>query len=101
MRSRASIRRSPRRGLWDAAVALAFITSQLSSCDWRRGAGQGVTLGVNEAIARSFARPDLLDRHGRLLATDVAAPSLFADPALILDRDETVEKLVQILPGSR
>ncbi|MFM9938599.1 MAG: peptidoglycan D,D-transpeptidase FtsI family protein [Hyphomicrobiaceae bacterium] len=51
-----------------------------------------------EPIARTFARPDIVDRHGRVLATDVAAPSLYADPALILDLDEMLEKLVQTLP---
>ena len=52
-----------------------------------------------EPIARTFARPDIVDRHGRLIATDVGAPSLYADPALILDLDEMVEKLVDTLPG--
>jgi cell division protein FtsI (penicillin-binding protein 3) len=92
-------RGSPRRGLCvTAAVALAFMTVGGQLVRLAAEGRPGVTLGVNEAIAKSFARPDLLDRNGRLLATDVAAPSLFADPALILGRDEAVEKLVQILP---
>ncbi len=44
-------------------------------------------------VDQSFARPDIVDRSGRLLATDVEAYSLFADPAHVLDRDEAVEKL--------
>jgi cell division protein FtsI (penicillin-binding protein 3) len=44
-------------------------------------------------VDQSFARPDIVDRNGRLLATDVEAHSLFADPALVIDRDEVVEKL--------
>lgn len=52
-----------------------------------------------EPIARTYARPDIVDRNGRILATDVGAPSLYADPALILDLDEMIEKLVQTLPG--
>ena len=32
--------------------------------------------------------PTFVDRSGRLVATDVGVPSLFADPALILDLDE-------------
>ena len=47
-----------------------------------------------EPIARTFARPDIVDRHGRLIATDVGAPSLYADPALILDLDEIDRKSV-------
>lgn len=57
-----------------------------------------ITVAVSEAVATSFARPDIVDRSGRLLATDVEAPSLFADPAIIIDRDEVVEKLSTVLP---
>lgn len=53
---------------------------------------------ISEPVAQSFSRPDLVDRKGRLFATDVESPSLFADPALILDRDEVVEKLRKVLP---
>ncbi|MBA2126554.1 penicillin-binding protein 2 [Hyphomicrobium methylovorum] len=56
------------------------------------------TLALSEPVARSFSRPDIVDRNGRLLATDLEAPSIFADPALVLDRDELVEKLVTVLP---
>jgi cell division protein FtsI (penicillin-binding protein 3) len=48
-----------------------------------------------EPIGRVFARPDILDRGGRLVATDVAVPSLYADPALIIDLDEVIEKLTR------
>jgi cell division protein FtsI (penicillin-binding protein 3) len=44
-------------------------------------------------VDQTYARPDIVDRNGRLLATDVEAYSLFADPAHVLDRDEVVEKL--------
>lgn len=51
-----------------------------------------------EPIGRVFARPDILDRGGRLVATDVAVPSLYADPALIIDLDEVIEKLTRTFP---
>ncbi|MGQ0671449.1 MAG: peptidoglycan D,D-transpeptidase FtsI family protein [Hyphomicrobium sp.] len=59
------------------------------------------TAGLNmlETVASSVARPDIVDRSGRLLATDIETQSLFADPAVILDRNEVVEKLQEILPG--
>ncbi len=56
------------------------------------------SISVNETVAQSFARPDIVDRSGRLLATDVEAYSLFADPARVIDRDEVVEKLGVIFP---
>ncbi len=49
-------------------------------------------------MAQSFARPDIVDRNGRLLATDVEAYSLFADPGRVIDRDEAVEKLAVVFP---
>ncbi len=54
---------------------------------------------IAEPIARTLARPDIVDRNGRIIATDVGAPSLFADPAIILDLDEVIEKLAVTLPG--
>jgi cell division protein FtsI (penicillin-binding protein 3) len=58
-----------------------------------------ITSSMTATIGESFARPDIVDRHGRLLATDVKKQSLFADPARVLDRDEVVEKLAVILPN--
>ena len=39
------------------------------------------------------ARPDILDRNGEILATDVRTPSLFAEPHRIIDVDEASELL--------
>lgn len=61
--------------------------------------GSEIVLTLNEPIAKSFARPDIVDRGGRLLATDVEMPSLFADPSLIKSPDEVVEQLSTVLPG--
>ena len=57
-----------------------------------------MSMAVSDPIATSFSRPDIIDRNGRLLATDIEAPSLFADPAIVIDRDEVVEKLITVLP---
>jgi cell division protein FtsI (penicillin-binding protein 3) len=55
----------------------------------RRTAGQD---------AVGTARPDILDRSGRVLATDVRSPSLFGEPHRIIDIDEAVELLTAVLP---
>ena len=39
------------------------------------------------------ARPDILDRNGEILATDVRTPSLFGEPHRIIDVDEASELL--------
>jgi len=56
------------------------------------------SISLSETVAQSFARPDIVDRNGRLLATDVEAYSLFADPARVIDRDEVIEKLTVVFP---
>src|SRR5712671_288321 len=50
------------------------------------------------ADAVSTARPEILDRNGEILATDIRAPSLFAEPHRIIDVDEAVELLAEIVP---
>lgn len=55
-------------------------------------------ISISAPIATGVARPDLVDRNGRLLASDIEMPSLYADPLLVVDRDETVEKLRKVFP---
>ncbi len=43
-------------------------------------------------------RPDIVDRNGNVLATDIAVASLYADPRKIPDVDEAVELLTAALP---
>ena len=74
-----------------AEVAIQLVTLALSH-------QPNVTLALSEPVATSFSRPDIVDRNGRLLATDLQAPSIFADPGVVLDRDELVEKLITVLP---
>jgi cell division protein FtsI (penicillin-binding protein 3) len=50
------------------------------------------------ADAVATARPDIVDRNGEILATDVKAASLFAEPRRIIDKDEAIELLTATLP---
>ncbi|MBB3608520.1 penicillin-binding protein 2 [Rhizobium sp. BK602] len=43
-------------------------------------------------------RPDIVDRNGALLATDIRTVSMFAEPFHIVDVDEAVEKLSGLFP---
>ena len=52
--------------------------------------------GGNDTVAA--ARPDILDRNGEILATDIRTASLFAEPRKIIDVDEAVEQLTAALP---
>jgi len=51
------------------------------------------------ATDRSLAsRPDIIDRNGDVLATDIRVASLFGEPRRIVDADEAVEALSSVLP---
>jgi cell division protein FtsI (penicillin-binding protein 3) len=43
-------------------------------------------------------RPDIIDRNGVVVATDIAVASLYADPRKILDVEEAVESITAIIP---
>ncbi|MGO4567554.1 peptidoglycan D,D-transpeptidase FtsI family protein [Rhizobium sp. 2YAF20] len=45
------------------------------------------------------ARPDIVDRNGQLLATDIRTVSLFAEPFKLADADDAVEKLATVFPN--
>ena len=53
--------------------------------------------GIHD-ISTTVHRPDILDRNGRLLATDIKGATLYADPAKVIDRDELVEQVASVLP---
>ena len=50
----------------------------------------------SDAVAT--ARPDIEDRRGEILATDVKAASLFGEPKRLIDVDEAVELLTAVMP---
>ncbi|WP_284212042.1 peptidoglycan D,D-transpeptidase FtsI family protein [Methylobacterium brachythecii] len=50
------------------------------------------------ASATTAIRPDIIDRNGEILATDIRTVSVFAEPRKIYDKDEAVELLTAVLP---
>ena len=50
------------------------------------------------AAATTAIRPDIIDRNGEILATDIRTVSIFAEPRNIYDKDEAVELLTAVLP---
>jgi cell division protein FtsI (penicillin-binding protein 3) len=68
-------------------------------------AGRLVYLGLQDPETGSgpesrvtASRPDIVDRNGEVLATDIKTASLFAEPRRIVDADEVIEKLSTVLP---
>jgi len=56
-----------------------------------------VTAYVDPNAAVASSRPDLIDRNGEILATDIKMASLYAEPRNILDPDEATELITSVL----
>ncbi|KQZ14050.1 cell division protein [Mesorhizobium sp. Root554] len=68
-------------------------------------AGRLVYLGFQDpdtsgvpASRITASRPDIVDRNGEVLATDIKTASLYAEPRHIVDADEAIERLATVLP---
>ena len=59
---------------------------------------QDPEVGGGPASRVTASRPDIVDRNGEILATDIKTASLFAEPRRIVDADEVIEKLSTVLP---
>jgi len=57
---------------------------------------QSLRRAAGESIAA--ARPDIVDRNGVVLATDIRTVSVFAEPRRLVDKDEAFELLTAVLP---
>jgi cell division protein FtsI (penicillin-binding protein 3) len=83
-------------------VGLAFIavfgliSGKLVYLGVKPDTSQNLKSAASDAV--SGARPDILDRNGAILATDIKTMSVFAEPRRIIDKDEAVELLTAVLP---
>src|SRR6202050_1927166 len=77
-------------------VAYAGIGVKLLALGLSHDPPQTLKTAADDAV--SGARPDLLDRNGEILASDVKTMSVFAEPNRIIDIDEAVELITAVLP---
>ena len=83
-------------------IAFAFVAvfglidSKLVKLGLSKQPPQSLKAAADDAV--SGARPDLLDRNGQVLATDIKTMSVFAEPRRLIDKDEAVELLTAVLP---
>jgi cell division protein FtsI (penicillin-binding protein 3) len=80
------------------AVALAFVIIGARLIDLGFAAGDPGSGSIRD-ISSTIHRPDIFDRKGTLLATDIKSATLYADPARVIDVDELVEQVTGVLPG--
>jgi len=76
------------------ALAFLMIGGRLVTLGF---AGTGPSPGGLYDISSTVHRPDIVDRTGRLLATDIKGATLYADPARVIDQDELVEQVTSVL----
>src|SRR5580698_3127211 len=77
-------------------VAYAGLGVKLLALGLSHDPPQTLKTAADDAV--SGARPDLLDRNGEILASDVKTMSVFAEPRRIIDKDEAVELITAVLP---
>jgi len=77
-------------------LVFVIIAGRLVMFGLKPQAEQAIRSAASDQVAA--ARPDILDRNGEVLATDVKVMSIFAEPRRLIDKDEAVELLTAALP---
>ncbi|TNC11770.1 penicillin-binding protein 2 [Methylobacterium terricola] len=98
---RLSVERSAARvGLVSLVFGAVFLTLMGRLVSFALFPDDPVTASARRAEAggTTQVRPDIIDRNGEILATDIRTVSVFAEPKNIYDKDEAVELLTAVLP---
>ena len=94
--------RMDRRGRARVVVAMAGFALRYAMLALRLAllgvTGQPQEQGGSAQLGGAQPRPDIVDRNGETLATDVKTASLFAEPRYINYPDETAEMLTTVFP---
>ncbi len=78
--------------------SIAFLAIAMQSANLTILKVAPVTEDVLAEHLLRIPRPDIIDRNGVVVATDIAVASLYADPRKILDVEEAVESITAIIP---
>lgn len=92
-----------RSRLWMLTIIFALTYSILSFrviglAFYKTSEDSSVTQKDDSSEKQLFGRADIVDRNGNLLAINLATASLYANPQVILNVDEAIEKLQTVLP---
>ncbi|SNY94378.1 cell division protein FtsI (penicillin-binding protein 3) [Cohaesibacter sp. ES.047] len=77
-------------------ICFSIMVARLVLLGYATPASANYQSGPQDAIAA--ARPDLVDRNGEILATDVRTASIFAEPPRIVDVEEAIDALTGVFP---
>src|SRR5690242_487711 len=78
------------------AVAYLVVVGRLVMFGLAPASEDAATLDAASVLAAN--RPDVVDRNGQVLATDIRTASVYAEPRKILDPDEASEALASVFP---
>ncbi len=81
-----------------AGLALSFSVVGARLADLNLDAPQ-IRTGTAGGAGERTARPDIVDRNGVILATDIQTASLHANARKVIDVDEAIEQITTVLPG--
>lgn len=77
------------------AACFTLVGARLVGLAIMGGGGEGAAIVASGTT--QISRPDIVDRNGEVLATDIATASLFADTRYVIDPRETARQLVTVL----
>lgn len=77
------------------AACFTLVGARLVGLAIMGGGGEGAALVASGTT--QVNRPDIVDRNGEVMATDIVTASLFADARYVIDPRETARQLVTVL----
>lgn len=86
-----------RAGVASLVFALAFAVIGLRLAGLGFAPGDAGPSTRWSTLSTAVSRSDIVDRKGRILATDIQTGSLFANPSRVVDVDTTAEQLSAVL----
>ncbi|NWJ23077.1 penicillin-binding protein 2 [Rhizobium sp. RM] len=93
------VRHRQRVALLFAAFAIGYGVIAARLVHYGQVSESDTTASIPRSPGAIASRPDIVDRHGQLIATDVNLVSLYAEPRRVVDPNEAIEKLASVIPG--
>ncbi|WP_263657282.1 MULTISPECIES: peptidoglycan D,D-transpeptidase FtsI family protein [Agrobacterium tumefaciens complex] len=93
-----SARNRKRVGLLIVAFTIGYAAIAVRLLQYGYFSESEATASIPRSPHIIASRPDILDRNGQLIATDINLISLYAEPRRVVDANEAIEKLASVVP---